>query len=99
MEEAQYYADYPMQGSQLRDIEEKQNLLKDRILLIGNSLVDEKDKTFSKLQDLKKEVMSLKEDVSKIKSFIQRLSEQIDNMARKEDLMILQRQFDLFREK
>jgi hypothetical protein len=98
MEEGQYQSDpYSAMGSRLRDVEEKQNLLKDRILLIGNTLVDERTKTFSKIQELKKEVMSLKDDMSKIKSFVQRVSEQIDNSARKEDLMILQRQFDLFR--
>jgi hypothetical protein len=51
------------------------------------------------MQELKKDVMSLKEDVSKIKSFVQKMSEQIDNLARKEELMMLQRQFDLFRSK
>jgi hypothetical protein len=95
----QYSQDSSAVGSRLRDLEEKQNLLKDRILLIGNSFVDERDKTFSHLQELKKEVMSMKDDLVKMKSFIQRMSEQIDGLARKEDLMILQRQFDLFRNK
>ena len=98
MGEVQYQYD---QGSdinfRIRDVEEKQNLIKDRILLIGNSLIDERNKNFSNIQDLKKHVSSLKEDVSKIKDFLQKISEQMDNLARKEELMILQRQFDLFR--
>jgi hypothetical protein len=97
MEEVQYSQDISGGSSRLRDLEEKQNLLKDRILLIGNSFVDERDKTFSKLQELKKETMLMKDDILKMKSFIQRMSEQIDKLAKKEDLMILQRQFDLFR--
>jgi hypothetical protein len=95
MEEAQYSQD--PSGARIRDIEEKQNLLKDRLLLIGNSFVDERDKTFTKLQELKKDAMLMKDDIAKLKSFIQRMSEQIDKLAKKEDLMILQRQFDLFR--
>ena len=84
MEEEQYsYNPDFSSNPRLRDLEEKQNLLKDRILLIGNTLIDEKDKNFSKMQELKKDVMSLKEDVSKIKSFVQKMSEQIDNLARK----------------
>ena len=98
MGEVQYQYD---QGSdinfRIRDVEEKQNLIKDRILLIGNSLIDERNKNFSNIQDFKKHVSSLKEDVSKIKDFLQKISEQMDNLARKEELMILQRQFDLFR--
>lgn len=97
MEEVQYSQDLSGGSSRLRDLEEKQNLLKDRILLIGNSFVDERGKTFSKLQEIKKETMLMKDDISKLKSFIQRMSEQIDKLAKKEDLMILQRQFDLFR--
>ena len=92
----QYFLDV---NTRIRDIEERQRLLKDRTLLIGQNLVEEKETTFTKLQEMKKEVFKLKEENLKMKEFLQRISEQISNLARKEELMILQRQFDMFREK
>jgi hypothetical protein len=83
--------------TRLRDIEEKQRLLKDRTLLIGQNLVDERESTFEQLQDLKKKVLQLTEENSRMKDFLQRLADQTTTLARKEELMILQRQFDLFK--
>jgi len=93
-QEQQIYAEI---GARIRDLEDKQRLLKDRTLLIGQSLIDERDKTFKEIQDMKKDVIKLKDENARLKDFVQRMSEQIGNMARKEELMILQRQFDLFR--
>ena len=87
----------PMVNTRLRDIEERQRLLRDRILLVGKSLVETREKSFSELQEMKKSVTQLKEDSQRIRELLQRITEQISGLARKEELMILQRQFDLFR--
>lgn len=84
-------------STRIRDIEEKQRLLKDRVLLVGKSLVDEREKNFSEIQEMKKTLIRIKEDNERIKEFLQRIMEQLESSARKEELMILQRQFDLFR--
>ena len=86
-------------SKRIRDIEEKQRLLKERMLLIGQSLIDERDKSFKEIQELKKTLEIIKEETLRMKDFIQRITEQLDNTARKEELMILQRQFDLFRQR
>ena len=49
------------------------------------------------LIDFAEEVLKLKHENLKMKEFIQRMSEQISMLARKEELMILQRQFDMFK--
>ena len=87
----------PESNIRLRDIEEKQQILKDRVLLVGKSLVEERSKSFDEIQELKKDVIKLKQDNIRMKEIIERLSEQSGESARKEELMILQRQFDLFR--
>jgi len=66
-------------------------------LLIGQTLVDQREKTFSELQNLKSEIIVLKEDNKRMKALLSRLSEQTSNTAKSSDLEILQRQFDLFR--
>lgn len=98
MEEAYAQADAaPDVNTRLRDIEEKQRLLKDRLLLIGKSLVEEREKTLSELLELKRIFIILREETMRMKEFIQRVAEQLAFTARKEELAILQRQFDLFR--
>jgi len=92
--EQQFYSDL---NTRLNDIEEKQRLLKDRVMLIGKNIIEEREKTFNEIQELRKSVIKLENDTKSIKDLIQRILEQLDNSARKEELMILQRQFDLFR--
>ena len=98
VDETQIYAGPAIDATRLRDIEEKQRLLKDRLLLVGQSLVEEREKNFSDIQDLKKEMIRVKEENKRIQELLKRVTEQLGNSARKEELMMLQRQFDLFRE-
>lgn len=84
-------------NTRIRDMEEKQRLSKDRMVLISESFVKERDKNFSEIQELKKNVEKLREDNKRLKELLLRISEVIDTSARKEELMILQRQFDMFR--
>ncbi len=94
----QYQQDFSLDVStHLRDMEERQRLLKDRILLIGESIVKERDRIFKDMQELKHNVLVLQQENTKIKELIERMSEQLQSVARKEELMILQRQFELFR--
>ena len=90
----QYFSDF---NTRLRDIEEKQRLLKDRILLIGQNLIEEREKNFNELQELKKITIQLKDENIRIRELVHRISEQVSEFARKEELMILQRQLDIIK--
>lgn len=80
----------------LRDIEEKQNIVKDRVLLIGENLVSEKDETDQKIIDLKSEIIKINEEVRRIKLAIERIVDDSNNFVRKNEFEILQRQFQMF---
>lgn len=81
----------------LRDIEEKQRLIKDRLLLIGKSVIEEREKIFDEMQEAKKTLLKIEEENKQLKEILRNLAEQLGKTARKEELMILQRQFDMFR--
>lgn len=81
----------------IRDLEEKNRLLRDRVLLLGQSVVEERDKSFKDIQDMKSTVIKMKEELNRLKELMQRVAEQISQTARKEELMILQRQIELLR--
>ena len=95
-EENQDAAYYQTQGVTIRDLEERQRILKDRLLLIGQNLIEVKEKNEENIIEVKKELESLKENVERMKSFIETLSGEFSNLARKEDLEILTKQAKMF---
>lgn len=83
-------------GVKLRDIEEKQNIVKDRVLLIGENLVSEKEENDQKLNELKSEIIKINEEIRKIKLALERILDDSNNFVRKNEFEILQRQFQMF---
>lgn len=88
----QFYGENP----QLRNLEEKQNILKDRLLLIGKNLIETKEDLNNKILELKKEVEMLKEATERTKSFLEAASNEFSKFAKKEDLEILIKQAKMF---
>ncbi|MEK6760947.1 MAG: hypothetical protein AABX93_03420 [Nanoarchaeota archaeon] len=83
-------------GLRIKDLEEKQNILKDRLLLIGQNLVDFREENSEKMIEVKKEIELLKQDVERIKSFIEIVSSELGKFAKKDDLEILKKQAKMF---
>lgn len=80
----------------LRDIEEKQNIIKDRVLLIGDNLISEKEETNQDIQELKTKIAGLNEDIRKIKLALERIIDDTNNFVRRNEFQVLQRQFEMF---
>jgi len=80
----------------IRDIEEKQNILKDRLLLIGKNLLDIKEKSTQDTLEIKKQIQMINLELEKIKSFLGTVANEFSKFARKEDLEILQKQAKMF---
>jgi len=86
-------------NSRLRDVEEKQRLLKDRVLLIGKGLVEDRKQTSQSIREMKSTVILLKEENARLKEVVRNITEQLERTARKEELATVQRQLDLLRTK
>lgn len=96
-EEADYNEDpFGNITTQLRDIEGKQRILKDRILLLGENLIELKEETSEKILDLKKDIEILKQSTKKLISFLELASSEMPKFARKEDIEILSKQAKMF---
>lgn len=83
-------------GLKLRDLEQSNNLTKERLLLLGQNVIEAHEKANSELTKLKKQVIEMKSDLDRIKSIIESLSEEVSKSARKEDVAIISRQFKMF---
>jgi len=81
----------------VRDIEEKQRILKDRLLLIGQNLIETKEKYNDSILQLKKEIEIIKQQMERLISFTETISGEFSEFARKEDLDILRKQARMFR--
>jgi len=92
------YQDYGQEdaGMQVRDLEEKQRILKDRLLLIGQNLIDVREKNNEAVLEIKKEIEIIKQNVDRLISFLETASSEFSKFARKEDLDILTKQAKMF---
>ncbi len=83
-------------NSKMRDIEEKQRVLRDRLLLIGQNLVEMKDSTNQRILEIKKDVEIIKQSIERMTSFLETVSNEFSRFAKKEDLEILIKQAKMF---
>jgi len=93
-------ADYTSYSSEItikiRDIEDKQKVLKDRILLIGQNLIELKDTTSQKILEMKRDIEIIKQSIERMSSFLETVSNEFSRFAKKEDLDILAKQAKMF---
>jgi hypothetical protein len=80
----------------IRDLEERQRILKDRLLLIGENLIDTKENFREELLQMKKDIETLKQSMQRLTDFIEIFSSQTSKFAKKEDLQVLSKQVKMF---
>jgi len=98
MEEAD---NYPQQFSsepisKIRDIEEKQRLLKERVVILGENLIETKESLHQKIIEIKKELEIMRKNMERLISFLEMASDEFPKFARKDDLEILKKQAKMF---
>ena len=91
--ENQYFTET---STKVRDLEEKQRIIKDRILLIGQNLIEMKEDVHIAFLDIKKDIEIMKRDIERLKSFFETASGEFSKFAKKEELEILSRQAKMF---
>lgn len=80
----------------IRDLEEKQRMLKNQFLLIGKNLIEIKDRSSKEIIDIKKDIEEIKNNVDRLTSFLETASEEFSKFARKDDVEILSKQIRMF---
>lgn len=91
--ENQYFTET---STKVRDLEEKQRIIKDRILLIGQNLIEMKEDVHIAFLDIKKDIEIMKRDIERLKSFFETASGEFSKFAKKEELEILSKQAKMF---
>ena len=83
-------------NTKIRDLEEKQRIMKERILLIGQNIIEIKEKANQEILDIKKDLEVLKQEMKRLLNFLETASSEFSKFARKEDLDILSKQAKMF---
>ena len=82
--------------TRLNEVEEKQRIVRDRVLLIGENLVLTKQEVDEKNFEMTKNINEIKLEIKNLKQLVYRIINEIPNLARKSEFEILENQFKIF---
>ena len=78
-------------NTRLKDIEERNKAVRERVLLLGKNLISSKERNDEDLEDLKKQSAQDKKDIEKLKSLMKNILNEIDNYVRKDEIIVIER--------
>lgn len=81
----------------LRDLEEKQKILKERLSMVSENLINLKEKTTRDNLEIKKSILKIQEQMKKLLSFLEMASSEMTKFAKKEEVEILYKQIKMFK--
>lgn len=84
-------------STRLNEIEEKQRLIKDRILLIGENLISTKEELDKETSEFRNQIKQIDFELKSLKQLVERITNELGNLARKSELEILDRQIKMFK--
>ena len=80
----------------IRSLEGKYNLLRDRMLLINNNMIEEYKKIITELRLANEETQELKLDMYRMREAMKHLLKELELFARKEDVKFLEKYINLW---
>ncbi len=80
----------------IRTLEGQYNLLRDRVLIVNNNMIEGYKKTISEIKLLNDDVKEVKTDIFKIKESMKHLLKELELFARKEDVIVLEKYINLW---
>ena len=83
-------------NTKIRDLEEKNRLMRERLLLIGQNLIEIREKNNSDLLQVRQDLEFIKMEVKRMKSFLESAASEFSNFAKKSELAILTKHAKMF---
>ena len=83
-------------NTKINDLEERQRILKERVILIGQNLIELREDLGKEVLDLKLGFEDMKKNLIKVKDAILRLGEDLEKRARKSEVDLLVKQAKMF---
>ncbi len=78
-------------NARLRDIDERNKLIRERVLLLGKNLIASKDRTEEEIEEIKRENIETKRDLEKLKRISNNLLTEFNDFVKREELNVIER--------
>jgi len=78
-------------NTRLRDLEERNKLIKDRTLLLGKNLIAIRDQSEDEIQKLKKQNSKLQNDLELVKKLTKNILAETNKFVRREEILVVER--------
>jgi len=78
-------------NTRLRDIDERNRLIRERVLLLGKNLIESRGSLENELQKIKKENAEVKRNLEKIKIISKNLAAETGRFVKREEMMLVER--------
>jgi len=78
-------------NTRLKDIEERNSLIKDRVLLLGKNLITIKEDIYEELTELRKQTNQTQRDLEKLKEISNTLVSETNKFARKDEMILIEK--------
>lgn len=78
-------------GTRMREIEERTNSIKERMLLINANLIDAKEEIEQRVLAIEKQNATISSDLKKMNSTIQNILSETNNFVRKDEIILVER--------
>ena len=82
--------------TRLNEVEERQRLLRDRSLLIGENLISTKKENDEETFEIKKGINKINSEIKDIKQIVKRIVNEMGNLSRRSELEIIKKQYEMF---
>lgn len=83
-------------NARVRDLEGRYNLLRDRVLVINQNMIEEYKRTVNEVRVINSDIRDIKKEIFQIKETLRHLIAEIDFFARKEDVKLLEKYINLW---
>lgn len=78
-------------NTRLRDLEERNRAIRERVLLIGQNLIASREEIDNAVVDLKKQTSETKKELDKIKQLVENIVSEFDKFARKDEMILVEK--------
>ena len=78
-------------NTRLRDVEERNQLVRERILLLGKNLIESKQGLETEVKDLKKQTSKITKDLEKLQRLSKSIVKETEKFVKRNEILIIER--------
>src|SRR3989338_7234799 len=78
-------------NTRLREIDERNRLIRERVLLLGKNLISSKQETEEDIRFLREENRQIKKDIERIKKIASSLLNEFDRFVKRDEVVLIER--------